>query len=103
MGLVERKALIAQISPPLDTFLATQLLDEFVSMERRFIQRDWEPAELDGGQFCEALARLLYHQDSANLDRDKPFDDCLKYIEDAKSQNHHAISPRRNALHLARV
>lgn len=101
MGLVEKTQLIAQISPPLDHFLATQLVDEFTSMERRFIQRDWEPAELDGGQFSEILARILYHIDSGNLNRTKDFSDCLKYIE--TDTNPHAITPRHDALHLARV
>ncbi len=100
MGLVERRTLIARISPPLDELLATQLVDEFVSMERRFIQRDWEPAELDGGQFCEVLARALYHQDSGNLNQAKELDDCLKYIE--HEPNSHALA-RRDALRLARV
>ncbi len=101
MGLVERASLVSQISPPLDHFLATQLVDEFVSMERRFIQRDWEPAELDGGQFCEILARILYHMDSGNLNRTKDFSDCLSYVEN--NQNPHAIQPRHDALHIAKV
>ena len=103
MGLVERVYLVNQISPPLDHFLATQLLDEFTSMERRFIQRDWEPAELDGGQFGEILARVLYHQDSGTLDRAKDFDKCLRYIEDERNAHTHAINPHRDALHLAKV
>ena len=37
MGLVEKTALLKSIAPPLDTLLANQLLDEFVSLERRFI------------------------------------------------------------------
>lgn len=72
-------------------------------MERRYIQRDWEPAELDGGQFAEVLARILYHMDSGNLNQSKEFDDCLKYVEDDRTQNQHAIQPRRDALHLAKV
>jgi hypothetical protein len=102
MGLVEKAQLLAQISPPLDHLLATQLLDEFVSQERRYIQRDWEPAELDGGQFCEVLARILYHQDSGNLNRSKEFDDCAAYIENEQGAPH-ALQPRRTALHLIKV
>jgi hypothetical protein len=101
MGLVERTALVGQISPPLDHFLATQLIDEFVSMERRFIQRDWEPAELDGGQYSEVLARILYHMDSGNLNRTKDFSDCLSYIEN--DTNPHAVLPRHDALHVGRL
>ncbi len=101
MGLVERNQLVARVSPPFDHLLATQLVDEFVSQERRYIQRDWEPAELDGGQSCEVLARILYHQDSGNLSPGKEFDDCASYIEN--EQVRHAISPRRTALHLVKV
>ena len=102
MALVEKKYLINQLAPPLDNFLVTQLLDEFVSMERRYIQRDWEPTELDGGQFCEILARILYHADSGNLNLSKEFDDSLKYVE-IDSNPPHNIQPRHDALHLAKV
>lgn len=93
--------MIAAVSPPLDHLLATQLIDEFVSAERRYIQRDWEPAELDGGQFAEVAARILYHQDSGNLNQAKDFNDCLKYIEN--DQVPHAIAVRRDALHISQV
>src|SRR5688572_6414750 len=102
MGLIEKRQLLAQLSPPFDHLLATQLVDEFVSQERRYIQRDWEPAELDGGQFCEVLARILYHQDSGNLNRGKEFDECASYIENEQGATH-AINPRRDALHLIKV
>lgn len=101
MGLVEKRQLLARISPPFDSLLADQFLDEFISMERRYIQCDWEPAELDGGQFAEVLARILYHMDSGNLSQGKEFGDCLDQIE--KEQNRHLITPRRDALHLAKV
>ncbi len=80
MGLVEAQNIVRSISPPVDQLLATQLVDEFISLEKRYIQRDWEPAELDGGQFCEALARLLYHLDSGNLNYTKCVSDCDRYI-----------------------
>ena len=98
MGLVEKAALARNLSPPLHGLLVGQLLDEFVSLERRFIQRDWEPAELDGGQFCEVLSRILYAQDSGNVNLSKPYEDCLKYLEN--EQVPHAIQPRRLVLHL---
>jgi hypothetical protein len=105
MGLIEKRTLVSELSPPLDNLLASQLLDEFISMEKRYIQRDWEPAELDGGQFCEVLARVFYHQDSGTLNVGKDFSECLGYIEDEKNQhqNQHAIKPRHDAIHLARV
>lgn len=101
MGLVERKTLIAELSPPLDNLLATQLVDEFVSLERRYIQSDWGPAELDGGQFCEVLARIVYHLDSGTLSLSKDLQDCIRYVEN--DQVPHAIQPRHNAIHLMKV
>lgn len=101
MALIEKAILLAQLSPPVDYLLANQLVEEFVSAERRFIQRDWEPAELDGGQFCEILARILYHQDSGNLNQSKSHEDCVSYMENDKVP--HAISPRHTTLHIIRV
>ena len=101
MALIEKARLLAKLSPPIDHLLCSQLLDEFISAERRFVQRDWEPAELDGGQFCEVLARIFYHQDSQNLSQGKTFEDCCKYIEN--EQVSHAIQPRQTVLHVVRV
>jgi hypothetical protein len=101
MGLVEKRLLLTQLAPPLDHLLTTQLLDEFVSIERRYIQRDWEPAELDGGQFGEVLARIIYHQDSGNLSRTKNLEECAGYIFNDSVA--HAITPRHTAIHLMRV
>lgn len=99
--LVDKATLVAQLAPPLDTLLTEQLVAEFISQEKRFIQRDWEPGQLDGGQFCEALARILYHIDSGNLNRDKDDNECLKYVE--CEQNKHLIEPRQKALHVAKA
>jgi hypothetical protein len=102
MGLLDRQALLSRLCPPIDPTLAGQLVDEFVDMERRYIQRDWGPAELDGGRFCEAAARALYHRDSNNLSLERKFDECLSYIENEQAPNHH-VQPRSDALHLTRV
>lgn len=80
MSLIDKPTIVAELAPPFDAFLANQLVDEFVKLERRYILRDWEPAELDGGHFCEILGRILYHQDSGNLDLARDFGDCMKYI-----------------------
>jgi hypothetical protein len=103
MALIDKPTLVTALSPPLDRALTESLVDEFVSLERRFIQRDWEPAQLDGGQFCEVLARIIYHQDSGTLNPSKQFDDSASYIEDEKGQNKHAILPRHDALHIIKV
>lgn len=101
MGLIDKTTLLKELSPPLDSVLAEQLLNEFISLERRFVLGDWEPAELDGGQFAEILARIIYHIDSGNLNRGKGFDECVTYIEN--DQVTHQIAPRHSSIHLARV
>lgn len=101
MGLIGKQDLISQLSPPLNQKLTEQLLDEFISMERRYIQRDWEPAELDGGHFSEIVARIFYHQDSGNLNQTKHSRDCIRYIKN--DQVSHKIQPRHHALHVVQV
>ncbi len=103
MGLVERAALVSRLSPPLDRTLTELMIEEFISLEKRFVLRDWEPAELDGGQYAEIVARILYHLDSRSYSPARGFDDCIKYIEDSNASISHAITPRYHALHIARV
>jgi hypothetical protein len=103
VGLIETQRLVAALCPPLDRTLAGQLVDEFVSAERRYIQCDWEPAELDGGQFCEILGRVLYHQDAGNLSYTRDFSDCCSYIEDLDGTRSHLVMPRPHALHIVKV
>ena len=103
MPTIDRVTLIASICPPLDKQLTEQLLDDFVSLERRYVLRDWEPATLDGGQFTEAASRILYHQDSGNLDRRRQVDKCLTYVEDPTNNNQHNYPERKSALHTAKV
>jgi hypothetical protein len=101
MPLQSKAALLNSLCPPLDALLVSQIVDEYVSLERRYVLGDWEPAELDGGQFCEACARIIYHQDSGNLSHSKEFGDCLSYVED--SSKTHKLAPLKPHLHVARV
>lgn len=103
MPLVDKSVLLARLVPPLDSILAEQLLSEFISLERRYVLRDWEPAELDGGQFCEILARILYHLDSGKLNRTKDLKECLDWIEDSANQNLQQIKPHQPLLHFAKI
>lgn len=103
MSRLDTAKVVALIAPAVDTTLARQLLDEFINCERRFVLGDWEPAMLDGGQFAEIAARIVYHVDSGNLNRRKSVDACLRYIEDPTNNNAHGFPHRRSALHLCRV
>jgi hypothetical protein len=95
--------LLSNIAPPLDGTLASLLIGEYISLERRFLAGDWEPATLDGGQFCEISARGIYHIDSKNLNLTKSVDDCLQYVEDLKNTNKHFFPSRKDALNLCKA
>ena len=90
-----------QLAAEVDEALADALFKEFISLQRRFVLCDWEPATLDGGQFAEIASRIIYHVDSGNLNRRKSHDDCLKYVE--RDQNPHSFTDRRAALHLCKA
>jgi len=101
--MLDRNTLINSVSPPLDRTLTEQLISEYVSQESRFILRDWEPSTLDGGQFAEVAARIIYHIDSGNLNRRRTVDKSLDYVEDPKQSNKHRFPERKASLHLAKV
>jgi hypothetical protein len=81
MALIDKQSLLSDLTVRLDSQLAEQLLSEYISQEKRYVLRDREPATLDGGQFVEAAARIVYHVDSGNLNRRKSVGDCLSYVE----------------------
>ncbi|HFD31768.1 MAG TPA: hypothetical protein ENJ28_03505 [Gammaproteobacteria bacterium] len=103
MPRLSKSELICELVPPLDVQLAEQLVDEYISLERRYVLSDFEPATLDGGQFTEAASRIIYHQDSGNLNKRRGVDKCLSYIEDPQSRNAHHFPERKSSLHLCRV
>ena len=96
-------SILASICPPLDTKLTEQLLGEYASLERRYVLGDWEPATLDGGQFVEAAARIIYHQDANNHAPRRSVHNCLRYVENKEQQRVHHYPDRKSALHTARV
>jgi hypothetical protein len=93
--------LVSELDKSIEKSLAELLVLEFLSLEKRYLLGDWEPASLDGGQFCEVLSRILYHLDSGNLDPSRSVDDCAKYIEN--NQVTHSIQPRKIATHFLKV
>lgn len=101
MSTLDKKFIRKNISPPLDSILTEQLINEYVSLGKRYLLGDWEPATLDGGQFVEAASRILYHIDSSNLNRRKGVNNCLDYIENANAQ--HNYPDRRSTIHTAKA
>lgn len=100
---MNKSKLKKDLCPPLDGTLMKLLVKEFLSLENRFVLRDWEPATLDGGQFSEIYSRIIYAVDSENLNRTKGVNDCLKYIEDPTNSNPHNFPERKSSLHMCKV
>jgi len=99
----EEQQLVQKVSPPLDGELVALLFSEFVDMERNFVLGNWEPTTLDGGQFCEIAAQIIYHIDSGNLNRRKTLDSCMKYVEDGDNTNAHRFPDKQASRHLCRA
>lgn len=100
---MDKNYLIANICPPINQTQLELLINEYNSVQKRFILRDWEPATLDGGQFAEIASQLIYHQDSGTLNNGKGVNACLTYIEDSNSRNSHLYPNRKSALHTCKV
>lgn len=100
---MDKSSVVAKLTPPLDSTLCGLLITEYISLEKRYFLRDWEPATLDGGQFCEIASRCVYHIDTQNLSMTKGVDECLAYVEDEKNQNRHHFPSRKDALQLCRA
>ncbi|MEO6029944.1 MAG: hypothetical protein ABIR79_24015 [Candidatus Binatia bacterium] len=56
--------LIAELSTSIDPAFARGIVESYGEMQQRFLAGDWQPAELDGGRLCEAVARGLYQLDT---------------------------------------
>ena len=100
---IDKNTIIAATCPPLDVTLVDQLIGEFRALERRYVLGDWEPATLDGGQFAEIAARIIYSQDANNVNRRRSVGDCLTYVEDRNQERQHSYPDRKSALHSCLV
>ena len=100
---MDASAVLAQIAPPLDESLAKSMLSAFVEQEQRFLAGDFKPSTLDGGHFCEAVARLVYSIDSGTLASKKSVDECLKRIDDTRPDVAHQFPQIDAARQIGRV
>jgi hypothetical protein len=75
---VDRKAVLAAISPPLPDEIATRLLNEYLHIKQQFFLRRYRPSELNGGRFGECIVRLIQHLDTGTY---TPFGTSLASTE----------------------
>jgi hypothetical protein len=53
-----------EIAVLVDATFAEMIVNSYLEMQQRYYAGDWGPAELDGGKFCESVARAVYQLDS---------------------------------------
>lgn len=94
--------LVSLLTPGLPDGVAQRLADCYLDVEQRFFVGDWEPAELDAGQFCEAVGTALYLLDAGVLNWRKSVSEKVDYLLDANNSRAHSL-PRQGAKHVARV
>jgi hypothetical protein len=83
---------------------ATQLVDSYTKMQQRYYIGDWQPSELDGGQFCEAVARAIYQLDTGVVDHELlPGKICDKLLDRDKYPVPHHNLEGKHRNHFCRV
>lgn len=97
---ISRSALETDLSAIVGPTLARLLVDSYVEMQQRYFVGDWKPAELDGGQFCEAVARALYQVDSGSPTTELPGKVCEHLL--AKQTTVHKLD-HKDRDHFCRV
>jgi hypothetical protein len=84
---ISAEQLKKDIAAVVDTIFATQLVDSYTKMQQRYYAGDWQPSELDGGQFCEAVARAIYQVDTGIVAHSKGPGEIVGLLK-SKSASH---------------
>jgi len=88
----------------MDPFLAEQLVNSYTKMQQRYFVGDWGPAELDGGQFCEVVARAIYQLDTGNIAHELlPGKICDQLLDRGKQPPITHILDSNYRIHFCRV
>jgi hypothetical protein len=99
---ISRGALETDLTVIIGSALAKQLVSTYVEMQQRYFSGDWKPAELDGGQFCEAVARALYQVDTGTPTTELPGKVSDYLLDKVKTPGTHQLD-RKERDHFCRV
>lgn len=99
---VSTATLISDLSAVIDPTLAKQVVESYVEMERRFLAGDWQPAELNGGRFCEAVSRCVHQLDIGTVTHAHSPGDVRKALLDNGNGRTHVLNPRER-IHIAKA
>jgi hypothetical protein len=90
------------IAAVIDASLAQQLVESYTKMQQRYYAGDWQPSELDGGQFCEAIARALYQVDTGIVDHSHLPNDIVNQLKTRTPPSPHTLD-FKDRDHFCRV
>ena len=109
--------LTKELARTVDSYLASSIIDCYIDMQQRFLAGDWKPAELDGGRFCEVIARAFLQLDTGRVDhrklpgkvREALFDKQIPHRMKAKDRHHltqviktvYGFRSDRGAVHIS--
>lgn len=85
--------LITELSAAVDPAFARGIVESYGEMQQRFLAGDWQPAELDGGRLCEAVARALHQLDTGTIAYCELPGTLCDLMEDFKKNRPHNLAP----------
>lgn len=92
-----------EIAAFVDARFAQGIIDNYLEMQQRYHAADWMPAELDGGRFCEAVARAFYQLDTGTInDKDLPGAIADLLLDKPRPLPSHTLD-RKDRDHFCRV
>lgn len=99
---ISRATLENDLTAIVGSTLSAQIIDSYVEMQQRYTAGDWLPTELDGGHFCEAIARAIYKVDTSTDTTDLPGRISDMLLDRNRPPGAHALS-RTDRDHFCRV
>lgn len=94
--------LIIELSTIVDPALARSAVESYVEMQQRYLVGDWQPAELDGGRLCEAVARCIHQLDTGSVTHSKLPGKICERLEDETPGVAHKLNVK-DRHHIAKA
>lgn len=91
------------IATIVDAVFAEEIVTSYLEMQQRYHAGDWMPAELDGGHFCEAIARAFYQLDTGTITHKDLPGEIIKQLRDQVKVSSTHVFPLKDRDHFCRV
>ncbi len=91
------------IAAIVDATFAEEIVTSYLEMQQRYHAGDWMPTELNGGHFCEAIARALYQLDTGTITHKDLPGDIIKQLRDQVKVPPTHVFPLKDRDHFCRV